>query len=176
LGCVLEVSIPLLEGGLSYRGFITNPAHLFVTDLSAQVTKNVIDSARIKVVETKLAEPSDREYTVYDVSLLGEQDSGGVFRATVHSPPEDPQQFFGLVDQAQFVYKDLRDPNPIIGGGVVIVVVGIAAVLCAFNQIVGRIANRKCKKVEVTYGLGFNFAQGVLPGDARIGCQVKCLE
>lgn len=159
-----EVSIPLLEGGLLYRGAFSPVDASDVMDVLVFANKSVLDMAHVD-------QEGVSEYVItLDIGNLNEQ-----FNVSCTTAPEDPQQFYGLVEntltnkRAKFNYKDIREPLVI--GTTVLIVVGIAAVMCATNQIIGYFANRECRKVRVSYNFKFWGKE-----NQQLGCVVECLE
>lgn len=194
---VSEVNVPLLEGGLIYCGALSASETADITELSTYVGRSVLESAQVRPVEPPsegrgdywvrlgYPPPDNPEEGTYDDEQFSRSDPNQVqtqaFRAEVVTSPDDPQQFSGMVTQetpgtsfggTKFIYKDLRDLG---FGTVIVIIVGIAATLCAINQITGAIANRGCKRVRVKYNFGFNL-WGQQEAGSKLGCTVECLD
>ena len=82
-----EVSIPLLEGGLLYRGAFSPVDASDVMDVLVFANKSVLDMAHVD-------QEGVGEYVItLDIGKLNEQ-----FNVSCMTAPEDPQQFYGLVE------------------------------------------------------------------------------
>ncbi len=155
---VSEVGIPLLEGGILYRGAISNISDDSICDLLLFINKSYIDNLHAE-------KTNSTEYNTYlYLSTL-------ISKLLIYVDPENPQQFFGSVTQestrVKFIYKDIREPITI--GVISLVVVAVAGVLCAMSEIVGLYGNKECKKIRVDFGLGWK------DGSIQVGCKVECV-
>ena len=163
ISIITESAIPLVEGGLVYKGVISPIDDSRAPEIVTHVSPDVLASARS-------IRQSDTEYEV----TIGPADQRERYFVTLRVAPGNPKQFFGLVKKeatgqtVKFVYNDINEP--ITAGGVIIVLVGIAAILCALSFIIGLIANWNCDKVEVRFG----FTAG--KNETGMGCLVRCLE
>ncbi len=158
-----EVSIPLLEGGLLYRGAFSELIADWVDDLLLFTDNQVIHSVQFNKISP----------TEYQVRVNPQVIPPSESRLVIQTTPDDPQLFFGTVTQLEsgqvikFLYKDIREPITI--GVITIVVVGTAALLCALNDIVGLYGNRECKKIRADFG--FHWEGGI-----QMGCKVECID
>jgi hypothetical protein len=156
---VSEMGIPLLEGGILYRGAISNISDDFICDLLLFINKNTFDY--LLTVKTNSIEYNT--FSLFTPDLLS--------KLLIYVDPENPQQFFGSVTQestrVKYIYKDIREPITI--GVTLLVVVAVGAALCAMSEIVGLYGNKKCKKIRVDYGFGWK------DGRFQIGCKVECI-
>jgi hypothetical protein len=159
-----EVSIPLLEGGLLYRGVFS--------ELSLEGFNEVLlfaDNQSLHTVQFVKISPTGYQATASQIVPPFQS------QLVIQSVADDPQQFFGMVTQEQagyvqfvkFFYKDIREPITI--GVITIVVVGTAAFLCALNELIGIHGNRECKKLRADFG--FQWKDGL-----QMSCKVECLD
>jgi hypothetical protein len=165
-----EITIPLLEGGLLYRGVLTIDQDS--RDVTIRVSRSVLDATRVA-----WDDKSPNRYVVtIDTQALN--DLSRSFDLTIAVSPTDQQQFSGELrpqhspsSVSTFIYKDINEPITI--GVTTIVVVGAGALMCICNQLIGKAANKDCKHLDVVYGFNFNFKN---PLDTQIGCRVRCLD
>jgi len=154
---VSEVGIPLLEGGILYHGTISNISDDSICDLLLFTNKATFDN--LGTVKT-----NSTEYNTYFSETL-------LSKLLIYVDPENPQQFFGSVTQestrVKFIYKDIREPITI--GVILLVVVAVAAALCAMSEIVGLYGNKECKKIRVDYGFAWK------DSSLQLGCKVECI-
>jgi len=156
-----RISIPLLEGGLLYRGAFTELNSDWVNDVLIFADNQILNSVQFKqIAPTEYQATSSAEVPSLESTL------------NIHTSPENSQQFFGSVTSSggqriKFLYKDIHEPITI--GVLTIVVVGVGAALCALNDIIGRYANMECKKVKVSFGLHWK-------GGVSMGCDVECVD
>jgi len=162
---VAQSSMPLKDGGFLFAGVIS-PVD---DDRSAEIIIHVQEQLLKHVYTKKISE------TQYEFGI-GLPVPAKLFEMTIHTNSSDTQSFYGSVKNLvtektyKFSYTDLNEPLTI--GGVVIILAGIAAICCALVDIIGLIANWRCKKVEVTYGISFSWKEK----DLKVGCHVKCLD
>lgn len=183
-----DVSIPLLEGGLIYRGLFSAHGESITVDIRA--SKNLLDAVRTQYVEPEEPDPrvGRRNPDVYHVIIGSNLDidnnpSPGApppnsYQVRVYESIDNSQLLYGSVGEsagpglATFSYRDVDEPITL--GVLAVVVVGVGAVTCISNQVIGYLANRQCKKLETVYGFKFNFGRPRFGSD--IGCHVRCIE
>lgn len=161
-----EVTIPLLEGGLLYRG-----AFFELTDNSSVNLLLFADNSALN--STLVEKISPFLYSITQYPPIAAPNIPTAQQIVIRSAPDNPQQFLGSVTQqldprsVQFSYKDIYEPITI--GVITLVVVGTAALLCALNEVIGFYGNRECKKIRADFG--FRWDQGM-----QWGCKVECID
>ncbi len=171
---ILEVSIPLLEGGLLYHGAFSGRDDTSVSDLFL-----FVDDSLIKSVDFEKASEPEQRPAAYTVRIGQRGDpSARYLTVLLHEYPEDPQQFSGLVNRGdslvKFIYKDISDPVTTSVGIVVVVAIAVEAVLCGGNLIIGLIATEKCEKKKIRSRFGFPRGSLGIPFPS-MDCEVTCL-
>src|SRR6266516_2491725 len=83
---VSEIGIPLLEGGILYRGAISNISDDYICDLLLFINKTVFDY-------TLTEKANSVGYNIYLNSTTP------LSKLLIYLDPENPQQFFGSVTQ-----------------------------------------------------------------------------
>lgn len=169
---ILEVGIPLLEGGLLYHGAFSRLTDDSVSDLSL-----FVDNSLIKSVDFEKISPEGARPPVYQIRIGQRGDkSANYLTVSLHEHPEDPQQFFGLVSQSTsqvtFTYKDINEPITI--GTIAVIAIGVGGVLCASTLIIGLISEGKCDKKTIKVKYGFSRGSLGIPFPS-VDCEVTCL-
>jgi hypothetical protein len=151
--------------------------------MDIRATKNLLDAVRTQI--------NINQYDQYEVVIGNNLDINNNpiiatsqilhYSVTIHEHVDNNQYLYGTVNTVSngapgtavaFSYRDLAEPVTL--GVLAVVVVGVGAVTCVANQVIGLVANQQCKKVETVYGFKFNFKNPVFGSD--IGCHVRCID
>lgn len=161
---VFQLNVPLVEGGLLFSGPFSSDHKDDAIDLLLHIGKEVVDLAYVRRIEEKSSS--------YLVSFRESVEE--MWRIDLHASPFDPRQFYGTVqspngEKVKFTYKDLDE---LVIGTVIVVIVGVAAVLCGLALIVGHLRTRQCKKIKLTYCVDHDFKKLKF----TMKCNVECLD
>jgi len=173
----LEVSIPLLEGGLFYHGAFSGIADASVSDLFLFVDNRLIKTVDFEKTSTGEARPASYQVRIGQIVSSNYPDAQPKQQTVLlHEHPDDPQQFFGSLTQdgtqVKFIYKDISEPITI--GIVAVIGLGVGGVLCGANLIIGYIETKKCEKKKISTRFGFSKGSLQIPFPS-IDCEVTCL-
>ena len=162
---VTETSIPLPEGGLLYSGLLSP-----VNDNRSAETQLFVSNDLLKYTFTKKISQDK-----YEVGI-GLPFSQKIFELVYSTHSDNPYSFYGTATDLRtgkiykFTWQETEEPA--ILGTLLLIIAGIAAVVCSLADIVGLIANWQCKRVKVNYGVQFIWQKKELD----ITCGVECVE
>lgn len=163
---VAEVGIPLLEGGLLYRGSFSDITESSVMDLLVFVDKHATDLFHFDQQEAG-------DYLVSVTPVLYPFDP--IAQLVVHADPENAQLFSGQITQdrrnaipslktVKFIYRDINEPITL--GVIALVAIGAMAVMCVSNRV---LESKDCRgRIKATYGINWRIGE--------LGCTTERLE
>ena len=140
-----EVAVPLLEGGLFYRGPLSSIDNDIAADLQLFVSQQIINNTRIDKHSTSnyaiYAEPTSHETDFFHSEPT---------YLVIYTDTENSQLFFGRITPStwttpiKFVYRDLNEPITI--GLAVLIGLGVHAVLCLGQTVYADFSKKSTSK------------------------------